>query len=311
MIYVLISDFNVQNNKTEYKNKRDCCVLQQPLSLLPKNVREYVENTKNDRTRIERRLAYTSLLCGLKAFYDIDKFDVKKTVDGKPYLLINDEKNQYQKNEDLHSSDLKSISPDDNGSFCQSSFATSDVNDIDEKKLTEEKTENLESNEREKLISPCPIQSENKTASQEMKIEDGMTNIQISISHSDGVSAVCISDEGEVGVDIQVEIDEERAERINKRFFSDLPIRQSEFGVEFYYCHFNEKYAWLEKIEMDEISIEKPVSRWAYFESQLKLFGGGFKDIDLLSNTKIKSETLLKKYSSQSDFAVAVSIRRW
>ena len=50
-------------------------------------------------------------------------------------------------------------------------------------------------------------------------IENGnASKIQISISHSDGLVSVALSDEGDIGVDIQSEIDESRAERLEKRF---------------------------------------------------------------------------------------------
>ena len=94
MIYTIISTVN----KNKIKENRDCRILRQPLSLLPKELDEFVSNTKNDELRAERYLAYTTLLCGLDIFFGIDNATVKKNSDGKPYLVFDNKK--YQKNED-------------------------------------------------------------------------------------------------------------------------------------------------------------------------------------------------------------------
>ena len=147
MIYTVIAYLG--ENRIEAK--RDCRVIRQPLSLLQAEIKAYIENTKNESVRAERELAYTTLLCSLKAFFDIEHPVIDRAADGKPYLV---------------------------GS-----------------------------------------------------------SIHFNISHSDGVIAVCLSDEGEVGVDIQSEIDPQRAKRLEDRFFADLDVKSENLSGEYYLCH--------------------------------------------------------------------------
>ena len=53
---------------------------------------------------------------------------------------------------------------------------------------------------------------------------DKSSEVRFSISHSSNAVAVSISTEGPVGVDIEGEIEPQRAERLEKRFFSELTI---------------------------------------------------------------------------------------
>ena len=87
MIYLLISNGRCCN-KTEQIEKKDCRLVRQPLSLLPDKTKEYVESTKNEKLRFERRLAYTSLFCGLKEFFGVENAEIEKTKTGKPYLVL-------------------------------------------------------------------------------------------------------------------------------------------------------------------------------------------------------------------------------
>ena len=148
------------------------------------------------------------------------------------------------------------------------------------------------------------------------KSSDGIENcedkkIYISISHSDDACAVAISDEGEIGIDLQSEINKERSDRLSKRFFEDLEYKNEKINFEMYFCKVNDDEATIEKCPSDffeelnqnDFSADKIFSvKWTLAESKLKLFGGGFSDIKKLQNndenviTEIKKMTLGKTY---------------
>ncbi len=209
--------------------------VENPMSLLPENIFDYINNTKNWKTRQERFLAYTSLFCSLKVFYGTNNFSIEKTDKGKPYLKT---KNTHQKNEDH--------------------------------------------------------------------------KIFISISHSDGISAVTLSDEGEVGVDIQSEIDEDKAARLSSRFMSEVTVKQTALHVDYYFCYVSEEKAILEKKELFPIKNKKEnfSEKWSYSESLMKLCGGGFSDLKKLKNICENIETEMTKIDLEKNYYLATSIRK-
>ena len=126
--------------------------------------------------------------------------------------------------------------------------------------------------------------------------------IHISLSHSDGVAAVCISDEGEVGIDIQGVIDKEKEERLKGRFFTDLKLKNDDIEIKYYLCCLNENEAIFTENKAIKTECEGFTARWSYAESLMKLSGRGFGDINELENiaentkSKIISLTIDKKY---------------
>lgn len=218
MIYTIIST-TYENRIT--KNKRDCRILRQPLSLLPIEISEYIEGTKNASVKAERLLAYTTLLCGLKIFFDIEDPIIKRTKDGKPFI-------------------------------------------------------------------------EN-------------SKVYFNISHSDGAVAVCLCDEGEVGVDIQSEISEERAERLNKRFFTDLNIKKDDIQAEYYFLRLSEGEAVLEGIDLSESVDDGFTVKWAYAEALMKLQGGGFADAHAIREIAEGSLTEIKILETDKKYILAIS----
>ena len=222
MIYTIIS-----STKNRIEENRDCRALRQPLSHLPKELDEFISSTKNDSLRAERFLAYTSLLCGLKAFYVIDNASVKKDPEGKPYLVYD---------------------------------------------------------------------------------SDSAPEIHISISHSEGTVAVSLSDEGEIGVDIQCKISAERAERLKDRFFGDVEVHSGNIGVKYYYCHISENEALLEEVILEDADSQDYTTRWAYSESVMKLYGRGFGDLTILSNLAKQCKNEVKR-SIDSLWIIANSIK--
>ena len=222
MIYTIIS-----STKNRIEENRDCRALRQPLSHLPKELDEFISSTKNNSLRAERFLAYTSLLCGLKAFYGIDNASVKKDPEGKPYLVYD---------------------------------------------------------------------------------SDSAPEIHISISHSEGTVAVSLSDEGEIGVDIQCKISAERAERLKNRFFGDVEVHSENIGVKYYYCHISENEALLEEVILEDAEGQDYTTRWAYSESVMKLYGRGFGDLTILSNLAKQCKNEVKR-SIDNLWIIANSIK--
>lgn len=58
------------------------------------------------------------------------------------------------------------------------------------------------------------------------------SGLKISISQSDGVSAVAFSADGEIGIDIEAEIPPQRADRIRERYLSALSFCEASAGTE-------------------------------------------------------------------------------
>lgn len=128
------------------------------------------------------------------------------------------------------------------------------------------------------------------------------SDIHISLSHSDGSVAVCLSDEGEVGIDIQAEIDESRAERLKNRFFTDLAVKNDNPNVEYYFCKISDDEAIIESIDRPKTADGSFTAKWAYAETLMKLHGRGFSDVTAIpalaknARVEIVDITLDKKY---------------
>ena len=257
MIYTIIS--TTEKNKIE--ENRDCRVLRQPLSLLPKELDEFINNTKNDNLRAERYLAYTTLLSGLKVFFGIDGASVVKDSEGKPYLIYDGKK--YQKNED---------------STVQ--YKTHQKNIDCDEKSPEEKTHT-----------------------------DDKEKIYISISHSDGMVAVSISDEGEIGVDIQSKISPEKANRLSDRFFGDVEVLDEDLKVKYYYCDIVDNMAVFTKISLEDADRQDYTTKWAYSESVMKLYGRGFSDLSNIRTLVNESKCENKSFQSNM-WMISTSVKR-
>lgn len=219
MIYTVIS--TVEKNKIQ--QNKDCRFIRQSLSLLPEKVEKYVENTKNESVKQERRLAYSTLFCSLKAFFNLDEIEISRTENGKPYI----------KNSD----------------------------------------------------------------------------ISISLSHSDGAVAICISDEGKVGIDIQSEIDPERQKRLERRFFTDYEIKNEKIPTEYYFCSFSGDEAIFESIAPDVCDTDGFSAKWSAAESLMKLNGGGFGDINSLPRLAEESKTNIREIILNKKYYFAISVK--
>jgi len=144
--------------------------------------------------------------------------------------------------------------------------------------------------------------------------------IHINISHSEGVSAVCISNEGKIGVDIQAEIEAQRAERLEKRFFMNLDLQNKPIDMRIFACDIKDEAASFVEVELDSVRDIDFTAKWAYAESLMKLYGRGFGDLsmvnnegkcDELSSGKVnlqKIRTNILSYKANKNYTIAVSI---
>ena len=226
MIYTVISDINNFKSARESAQKRDCHNQWQPLTLIPKDVISYIENSKNDEVRLERFTAYSTLFFALFELYGKKEVVLCRTDSGNPYL-----------------------------------------------------------------------------------VENGKTSkIRISLSHSDGLAAVALSDEGDIGVDIQSEIDKSRAERLEKRFFADINIKEEIFPHKLFMLSFTEENVKLEEFKNVEAKLDGFTAKWAYCESIMKCDGGGFGSLDKIPNLQEKTKTIIYKINPNSkEFILAIT----
>lgn len=105
-------------------------------------------------------------------------------------------------------------------------------------------------------------------------------DILFNISHSDGLVAVSISDECDVGVDLQSEISPEMEERLSERFLSGYYSLPHPLDISYLYLE-EDKFFTLDLPMSDG---EKITDKWTSFESVLKLFGQGFAAADNAKN---------------------------
>ena len=133
--------------------------------------------------------------------------------------------------------------------------------------------------------------------------------IYVSISHTDGAVAVALSDEYEIGVDIQSEINMDSAARLEKRFFTDINIKEENIGVNILRMNIAADIARLEETKIEPLQNDF-TARWAYCESLLKCDGRGFASInnidEILKQTKVSIKNI--KVNSKQ-FAVATAIK--
>ena len=220
MIYTVIATLG--ENRIETKN-RDCRIVRQPLSLLQGEIKEYTDRPTNENARAERRLAYTTLLCALKSFYNVENPRIAVNEYGKPY------------------------------------------------------------------IADC--------------------GLYFNLSHSDGSVAVCISDEGEVGVDIQSEIDPERAKRLEGRFFTDLSVKSEDIDIQYYFLDIRDGEAILGEITLPT-AVECFTAKWSYAESLMKLYGRGFADTSNVSKLCNNARSVVKSVKLNRNYFLSVSVNR-
>ena len=204
MIYLIIAD----NDSI----KKDCLDRWQSYSLFSDEIKEYIANTKNEKTKKERILAYSALFASLKEIFSLDAPRIYRNENGKPF------------------------------------------------------------------------------------IKDG--SIYISISHSEDACAVALSDEGEIGVDIQSPIDESKAERLNERFLSKIQPKQENIDVKCLYMTISDDKIEFTNNPLNNSTEEDFLSKWVYFESIIKAFGLTFSDLPKINRLQKNTKTVILNYKN-------------
>ena len=134
----------------KYYENRDC--FWQPLTLISEDIFEYIENTRNKQSKMERFAAYSLLFFLAEKIFGTRILSIGRSEFGKPFIK-----------------ELSRVS--ENGDF-----------------------------------KNCDLGKK----------------IYFSISHSGAFAAVALSDEGDLGVDIQTLPDRKTSERIEERFLRDI-----------------------------------------------------------------------------------------
>jgi len=130
--------------------------------------------------------------------------------------------------------------------------------------------------------------------------------IYFNISHRIGISAVTVSDECDVGVDIEEEISSERCERIKERYLSGFEFYNTGAHKRVYYleasnsfvaCHINSNIERIMKVAEffpDGKENEDVSSKWTALEAILKCDGRGFGALNDINT--IVSKTDLSRF---------------
>ena len=133
---------------------------------------------------------------------------------------------------------------------------------------------------------------------------------KISLSHTDKLCAVAISDEGEVGIDAEEISGEEKTKAAVKRFLNDFsPSLNFSQGVKIYDFDFIKSS--FTKCKIDPIREAGPSSftvLWTAAEALLKCDGGGFASLPSLE--KIESESLIYSFTVREKYSVSLAIKR-
>lgn len=142
-------------------------------------------------------------------------------------------------------------------------------------------------------------------------------NLYVNISHSDTLSAVCISDEGEVGVDVQERIDDARSARLEKRFFGGLEIKSDISKDEISLTVFeetNEKFVLTKNTKNRFEIIENKndyTEKWSLGESLLKCDGIGFGGAENVKEMQNSYSSLTTRISTENkEIALSITIKR-
>ena len=136
-----------------------------------------------------------------------------------------------------------------------------------------------------KFNTPTPVTLKNEYG--KPYFADG--SCHFSISHGKGLCAVLLTDEGECGVDIEPEIEENRARKIDTRYLSDgLPVHPIDGVVELKTelpCQaktdLSGQLQTVREIEIQPVEAESfdempTTAKWTFLEAILKMSGEGF-----------------------------------
>ena len=134
-------------------------------------------------------------------------------------------------------------------------------------------------------------------------------NLYINVSHSDGAVAVVLSDEGEVGVDIQAEILPEREDRLKKRFFDFNVAKADDLSVAYLYFDRGGNFSELEMDNPEDII--SFTDKWSACEAVMKCDGRGFSSLPELEKIQRNMHLTIKRISfEEKQFSLSIAKKR-
>ncbi len=158
---------------------------------------------------------------------------------------------------------------------------------------------------RAKFNTPTPIIEKNEYG--KPYFVDG--SCHFSISHGKGLCAVLLTDEGECGVDIEPEIEENRAKKIDTRFLSDrLPVRPLKRDIEL--RHELTGGVKIQGVEVESFDKMPITAKWTVLEAVLKMSGEGFAAFSKrLEIAAVAGTKTLFVGGGQNPFYVTVAVK--
>jgi hypothetical protein len=158
---------------------------------------------------------------------------------------------------------------------------------------------------RAKFNTPTPIIEKNEYG--KPYFVDG--SCHFSISHGKGLCAVLLTDEGECGVDIEPEIEENRAKKIDTRFLSDrLPVRPLKRDIEL--RHELTGGVKIQGVEVENFDKMPITAKWTVLEAVLKMSGEGFAAFSKRLEIAAVAETKTLFFDGgQNPFYVTVAVK--
>lgn len=136
------------------------------------------------------------------------------------------------------------------------------------------------------------------------------SRIHVSISHTDGAIAISLSDECDIGVDIQSEINTERIEKLEERFLYNINIKEEKIDERVLLLKTKGDTAIFLDAEFSNPSNIDFTLKWAYCESILKCDGCGFNGLKKISEIQSKTKSSIKKITiNKRKFSLVTTIK--
>lgn len=108
-------------------------------------------------------------------------------------------------------------------------------------------------------------------------IERDVNPIYIRLTHSNGLCAVAVCDDREVGIDIEASVDKDRAKRLERRFLDGVSIPKRSLQAEILYFSDGELSKECPNgIKLPCTCSEGFTDKWVCSEAAMKCEGGGF-----------------------------------
>ena len=146
-------------------------------------------------------------------------------------------------------------------------------------------------------------------------VENGVkSNIGISLSHSKGLAVISISDNFEIGVDIQAEINKDTALRLEKRFFEDVKIKSQKLDTKLFLLDAELKLQNIyeaDNVKAEESKNESFTTKWAFSEAVIKCIGNGFLSASRVRELSPKTKTQIYEIKHKTNtYALVIAKKR-